>query len=133
MLGRRSFLKAIAGLVSICHPRAVVRALGSCSSSPTYRVQLYTNDREITAGNGYSAGGCPTRVKGTDKDGLLEFEGVRWEPVGGPIPAMPERLTGAALISPDGQLVALWDLGAQSYWLSIPEGGVFALMSLRIR
>lgn len=126
-------------------PTVLYLALITNAAAPTADTNTFADVTEITAGNGYTAGGISVAMNGTDFDvlteddtndwALVQIKDEVWTASGGPIPASG---TGAyhAILTDDNatqanrEVMAFFDLTGP---ISISSGQTLTLQNCELR
>ena len=114
------------------------------SDTPDAETDLMSDLTEITAGNGYTAGGYQITPNHTDWDvrteddtgntGYIQLKDIEWLASGGTIPSADNDATYAVLIDDDAtvdnrEVYAYWDLGGS---IAVTDGNKIKIEDMRI-
>lgn len=119
--------------------------LVTSATAPTADTNTASQLTQITAGNGYTAGGFSLTPGATDFDvhteddtgdmGLVQIKDVTWTASGGPIPSAGGDARYCVLTDDDTtdanrEILMYWDLGADR---SVSDGQALTLQDMEIR
>ena len=120
-------------------------ALVTSATTPTVDTNTFADLTEITAGNGYTAGGAQLDRNATDFDSLVENDtddraelqiiDITWTASGGPIPASGSAIDHAILTDDNvtqsaREVWAFWDLDGP---VTVSDGQPLTLQNLELR
>jgi hypothetical protein len=140
--GKKCILNAYFTADTSDEPTGFKIALVTSATAPTADTNVLTDLTEITAGNGYTAGGATLNRNSTDFDtvteddtndrGFVQIKDVVWTASGGPIPASGNGARYAVLLDDNTtpNLLAYWDLQSDR---QVSDGQSLTLQDCEIR